>query len=237
MSIYILIHGSWHGGWCWNKVVPLLQEKGHVVIAPDLPGHGNDKTPVPKMTLKAYSDRVCEILDGQSKQVILVGHSMGGVVVTQTAESRPDKIEKLVYLAGFLPRNGQSLLELAKTDTESLVLPNLIIDEANGLHWIREEAVKDVLYHDCSNEDLARAKSLMVKEPLAPVNTPVSTTQGNFGRVHRVYVECLRDRTISPSLQREMYTAVPCRKVISMETSHSPFFSAPEKLAAHLTSL
>jgi len=67
--------------------------------------------------------------------------------------------------------------------------------------------------------------------------TPVAVTQENFGRVPRVYIECLQDRAIPPALQKQMYTATPCRNVLSMDTSHSPFFSAPRALADHLLAL
>jgi hypothetical protein len=81
-----------------------------------------------------------------------------------------------------------------------------------------------------------RAKSLLVPQGAAPLAVPLRTSEERFGRIPRVYIECLRDRAISPSFQKDMYTAVPCRNVISMDTSHSPFFSAPEELVAHLTS-
>ena len=106
MATYVLIHGAWHGGWCWDKIVPLLKKEGHKVEAPDLPGHGRDKTPIPEISLQSYTDRVCRILDTQSEPVILVGHSMGGVVITQAAQHRPEKIKTLVYLSAMLPRNG-----------------------------------------------------------------------------------------------------------------------------------
>lgn len=238
MSTFVLIHGSWHGGWCWDKLKPLLEKEGHRVIAPDLPGHGQDKTPVAEITLQRFVERVCEVLDAQSEPVILVGHSMGGVVITQTAEARPGKIKTLVYLCAFLPRNGESLLQLAQQDTETLILPNLIINEAEGYHAVKEEAIREVFYQDCSDEDVARAKSLLApQEALAPVATPVQTSEANFGRIPRIYIECLRDQTIGPSLQKQMVTATPCQTVLSLESGHSPFFSAPEKLAAHLTAL
>jgi pimeloyl-ACP methyl ester carboxylesterase len=129
MSVYVLIHGAWHGGWCWDKVVPLLEKEGHKVEAPDLPGHGNDKTPIPEISLQAYADRVCEVLDAQSEPVILVGHSMGGGVISQAAEYRPEKVKTLVYLAAFLLRNGESLLQVFMGDTDSLLLPNLVRSE------------------------------------------------------------------------------------------------------------
>jgi pimeloyl-ACP methyl ester carboxylesterase len=237
MSTYVLVHGAWHGAWCWEKVVPLLEKAGHRVEALDLPGHGEDRTPVGEVSLQSYVDRVCETLDAQSEPVVLVGHSMGGIVITQAAEYRPAGIKTLVYLTGFLLRNGETLLDVAQGDAEALVLPNLVMAEDQSHATVRDEAIREVFYGDCSDEDVSRAKSLLVPQAAAPFATPVNTTEENFGRVPRVYIECLRDRAISPSVQRKMYTATPCQKVISMDTSHSPFFSAPEDLVAHLTSL
>lgn len=74
MTTFVLIHGAWHGGWCWDKVVPLLEQAGHVAVAPDLPSHGADRTPVAEVTLDAYVARVCEILDAQPEPVVLLGH-------------------------------------------------------------------------------------------------------------------------------------------------------------------
>ena len=237
MSNYVLIHGAWHGGWCWKKIIPLLEKEGHQVVAPDLPGHGEDKRPIAEITLQAYTDRVCQILDEQSEPVILVGHSMGGVVITQTAEYRPEKIKKLVYLTGFLLQNGEFLLQHAEPDTEALVLPNLIMAEDQSSATVKEEALKEIFYADCSDEDVEFAKSQLVPQAAAPFATPVSTTEENFGRVPRVFISCSRDKAISQSIQQNLYTALPCEKVISLNTSHSPFFSAPEELASHLLSI
>jgi pimeloyl-ACP methyl ester carboxylesterase len=237
MSTYVLIHGAWHGGWCWDKIVPLLENKGHKVEAPDLPGHGSDKTPISEISLQTYTDRVCQILDAQPEPVILVGHSMGGVVITQAAEYRPEKIKKLVYLTACLLQNGEFLLQYGEPDKEALVLPNLIMAEDRSYASVREDALKEAFYGDCSDEDVMRAKSLLVPQAAAPLATPVSTTADNFGRIPRVYIACLRDRAISPSIQEKMYGNLPCEKVIKMHTSHSPFFSAPEELAGHLLSL
>ena len=237
MGTYVLIHGAWHGAWCWKKVIPLVEKEGHKVLAPDLPGHGKDKRPIADITLQAYTDRVCQILDEQSDPVTLVGHSMGGAVITQTAEYRPDKISKLVYVTALLLQNGEFLLQHAEPDTGALVLPNLIMSEDQSYATIKKEALKEVFYADCSDEDVEFAKSRLVPQAAAPFATPVSTTEENFGRVPRVYITCLRDKAISPSIQEKLYKALPCEKVISMDTSHSPFFSAPEELAKHLLSV
>jgi pimeloyl-ACP methyl ester carboxylesterase len=238
MSTYVLVHGAWHGSWCWEKVVPPLKQTGHQVEILDLPGHGQDKTPLGEITLAAYTKRVCETLNAQAEPVILVGHSIGGIVITQVAQERPEKIQRLVYLAAFLVQNGESLFQVAQTDSDSLVLPNLMVNEEQGSLTFKEGApLKDMFYGDCSDEDVARATSLLVPQALAPLATPARITAEHFGRVPRVYIECLRDRAISPSMQKRMYTATPCQTILSMQTSHSPFFSAPQELVRHLTSL
>ncbi len=235
MSTYVLVHGGLHGSSCWKKIITLLEEKGHRVVAPDLPGHGEDKTPISEITLQAYVDRICEVIDAQPEPVILVGHSMGGFVITQTAEYRPDKIKTLVYLTAYLLQNGEApgLID----DPESLVVPNVEMAEDGSYITFKKEAYKDVFASDCSDEDIERAQSHLCPQGTLVNITPVSTTEENFGRVPRIYIECLRDKALSPAVQKRMYTALPCKSVITMDTSHSPFLSKPDELAGHLTSL
>ena len=236
MSSYVLIHGSMHGGWCWDKVVRLLEKRGDRVLAPDLPGHGRDETPASEVTFGSCVERACETLDRLEEPAILVGHSYGGSVITQAAEYRPDKVETLVYLCAYLVPNGQSPRDFLK-NTDTLIYQNLVLGEDQVTWTIREDALKEVFFADCSDADVAQAKALLTPEPLRASAPPLSTTDENFGRIKRVYIECLQDRAIPPTAQRDMYTALPCAKVVSMNTSHSPFLSAPGELVAHLVSL
>src|SRR5262249_28170193 len=108
MSTFVLIHGAGHGGCCCYKIVPMLKKKGNTVVAPDLPSHGRYKTPLSAVSLQAYVDRVCQVLDAQREPVILVGHSMGGAIITQVAEYRPAQIKTLVYITALLLKNGEA---------------------------------------------------------------------------------------------------------------------------------
>ena len=231
MATYVLVHGAWHGAWCWHKVTPLLEAEGHRVDALDLPGHGDDRAPVSEMTLEGNVSRILERVNTAEEPVILVGHSMGGMSVTQAAEHVPDRIARLVYVSAFLPADGQALPDLAAGDH---VQRNLVVNEAEGTMVVAEHALKQAFYGECTDEDTAFAKSRLVPESLAAMMAPVRLTEERAGSVPRVYVECLSDGAIEIGTQRSMQAARPCELVFQIDTDHSPFLSRPQELAAHL---
>jgi len=236
MSTYVLIHGAWHGGWCWHKVVARLQAAGHKVLAPDLAGLGADKTPLADVTLELWNASVRDLLDQQDEPVILVGHSRGGLLISAAAEARPEKVSKLVYLCAIVLRDGEQVFGAVAEDRGSKLGEFLQIDEAAGCVTVADEAIRETFYGGCGDDDVALAKLLLQPEPLAPLNTPVQLSDANYGRVPRVYIECTQDCAISISAQRAMCEHTPC-EVITLETDHSPFFSAPDELTAHLLNL
>jgi pimeloyl-ACP methyl ester carboxylesterase len=237
LSTFVLIHGAWHGAWCWDKVAPLLEQAGHEVVRFDLPGHGEDRTPAAEVTLEGYTGRVVEALDALAEPVVLVGHSLSGTVISQAAERHREKIEKLVYLCALLLPSGKSAIEASQEDGASVILKNAEVEEDRGRILLGEEGMRVALYHDCPEEDFQRARHLISPQPLFPLGTPVEVTDGNFGSVRRTYVRTTQDRAVSPAAQEKMYTDLPCEKVVSMATGHLPFFSAPVELAGHLDSL
>jgi hypothetical protein len=159
------------------------------------------------------------------------------MVITQAAEFVPHRIAILVYLAAFLPRDGQSLQQLAEGDHTTLVRPNMIINKNEGSFVVAEHVRHNAFYGECDYEDAASAGSGHVTESLAVIGTPVRITLQRAGSVRRLYIECLRDRAIGIDKQREMYGASPCERVLTIDTEHRPFLSRPEKLASHLLSL
>jgi pimeloyl-ACP methyl ester carboxylesterase len=237
VATFVLVHGAWHGGWCWQKIVPLLEAEGHRVIALDLPGHGDDSTALSGMTLDANVTRIREAVEAADERVILVGHSMGGIAITRVAEEVPDMIATLVYLAAFLPQDGQSLPELAERMVDSLVASNMQVNEREGTAVIPEELWRDAFYGECDDKDVVFASRHLVRESLAAIGPSVRITPEHAGRVPRVYVECLRDRAITIDAQRAMQGAAGCERVLTIDTDHSPFLSRPRELADHLLSL
>jgi pimeloyl-ACP methyl ester carboxylesterase len=236
MSTFVLVHGSSHGAWCWHKVVTRLEAQGHNAVAFDLPAHGIDTTPYGDVTLDDYVESTIEVIDEQDEPVILVGHSLAGMVITGAAEERPAAIDTLVYLSAFLPRNGASLLEMAEAEAyaESVAGQHMIIDEEQGVVDLPDDILREAFYADCSEEDVVLARSLLRPDPLAPGTDPINTTEEGFGNVRRIYIETIEDKAVPPEFQASMYTDRPCEEVYTLETSHSPFFSAPDRLVEHL---
>jgi pimeloyl-ACP methyl ester carboxylesterase len=227
-----MVHSAFLGGWAWGSVASFLEKEGHKVIVPDLPGHGGDKTPPSEVTLDAYVKTVTDLLDAQRDPVILVGHSLGGIVISQAAENRPDKVKSLVYLCAFLLPSGGSFMKAIEGVRGSMVLDNLVMAEDKTYVTVKEELMHEAFAHDVPDDAFARAK--LVPEPTAPLGAPLSITQEKWGRIPRYYVECLADKAIPPAVQKAMYTSIPVQKVFSMDTSHAPNLSAPQKLAEHL---
>lgn len=234
MADFLLIHGAWHGAWCWEKLIQELERAGHRVQVTNLPGHDGAAVDSAAIHLATYANHVAGLLDDCDAPVILVGHSMGGMVITQAAELRPDRIEALVYLAAFLPRNGESLLAIENANPWSSVPQNLVPDAQGLTGIVRPSQVQRLFYHDCSEEDVRFALERLVPQPLPPLADAVSITAENFGRVLRYYIECTGDQAICIEQQRKMHEATPCAEVFTLNMSHSPFLSAPEELAGIL---
>lgn len=236
MANFILIHGAMHAGWCWERVVPLLARHGHHVSAPDLPGMGETSLPAADVTLEAWSHFTADLLHHQPDKSILVGHSLGGMVISQAAEFAPDRIATLVYLTALLPRNGLSAFNLTRGEDQPDLHARMQLRPSQDGATVSADPsdARRFLYGETPNEWAERAVSRLKPQPLAPLQTSAALSETNFGGVPRVYIECLRDRIIPLSLQRAMHSASPCGTVLAIDTDHSPFYSAPEETAAHL---
>ncbi len=230
MKTFILIHGSWHSAWNWHRVAPLLEKAGHRAIAMDLPGMGRDKTPIREVRMQSTVEKICGLIDSIEGKVILVGHSKNGIMISQAAEYRPEKIEKLIYLAAYLVPDGKTQREYSLQDTEGWLKPYVTMHEETGSHTLNPEIYKEGLYHDCEDHITELAKLLLGHEPFESGVAPLRLSDENYGRIPRYYIECTEDRAVTPYIQRKMYEETPCEKVYRMQTSHSPFFSRPGEL-------
>ena len=234
---FVLVHGSWHGAWSWDKVVPLLRNAGHQVVAPDLPGHGADRTPVDRIRMSTYVQHVIGLLDAQSGPVILVGHSSSGLVVSQVAEERPDRIRTLVFLSAFLVADGEAWRGGQDPGTKVGPVfrmefrPGTKIPLQTRIDVSKPDAVKLAFYNDCDDSDARAAMARLVPEPAAPMGEKLRLSPDRFGRVDKVYLLCSRDNAVSPPMQRNYIAKWPMRKVITLDSGHSPFLSMPARLS------
>lgn len=229
MATYILVHGSWHGAWCWEKVAPLLEQKGHTVYAPDLPGHGQDqdKTPLKQITLQSYVDCITAILEKANEPVILVGHSMAGMIISQVAENWPQRIRELIYVAAFLPQSGECLSDIAKQQPISEQTQGIEAVSADCALYFPMEKMYEFGYNHCDKKQVDALMPLFCIEPLRPYFDKVKLTPERFGKISRVYIHCLDDHAVWHTSQMRMVKATPCY-VYTLDCDHSPFYSMPE---------
>jgi pimeloyl-ACP methyl ester carboxylesterase len=231
----VLVHGSFHGAWCWERLTPLLTAAGHRVVAPDLPGSGADSTPLAQVNLERYVERICAVVDAQAEPPILVAHSMGGIVCAQVAERRPDAIAGLVFVCGLMLGSGETLTSFlgafAHLGVKDLVLENMRVREGGTVADFPEAAAAPVFYNRCTTEDAAWAAAQLRPQATAVYGDAPAFTDEGFGRVRRFYVCGLDDRAVSTVYQRLMVERTPCEQVFDLDTDHSPFLSAPGALA------
>ena len=235
---FLLVHGSFHGGWCWTRLAPLLRAAGHEVLTPDLAGLGADTTPPGEVTLAMWIAQLEALIDTAGAPVILAGHSRGGMLVTALAERRPQAVSAAVWITAMMPRPGESVndaYERAGTGTSLLdqapietVLDGTAIDFGPGAD------LREIFYNRCSDADVAFALARLRPDPLAPNFDPVSLRPADAVGVPRYYVECLADHALPIAVQRNFHSGMGVRQTYQIDCDHSPFFSAPDELSAAL---
>lgn len=226
----ILVHGAFVDGTGWNAVKAALEKLGDKVVVVNLPG----RTAAPlaagqKATLDLYRDTVLAAVNAEAKPVLLVGHSFGGITISNVAEAAPDKIKSLVYVAAFLPQTGQSLNAIAGTDKGSALGPAVRV--RGGLASVAFNSRAAIFCNDCTPETAALIPAQMVDEPIVPMGTPVTLTPEKFGRVDKIYVRTAMDRAVSPALQDKMAASTTVRQMVTLNAGHLPQLSKADELA------
>lgn len=235
MSRLVLVHGAMCNASIWPKsFLAGLTAQGHTVEVFDLPGQGADQTPKESVTLQTYADRTVAQLKSRDEPAVLIGHSMGGVVITQAADdfvAQGGELNQVIYLTAFLPRNGQSLLALAGSPEGEgdSVQANLVVEGEPPMGTLPFAATPTAIFNTTRPEQLAKVKSTsMESQPLAPFADPVSITDDRD--ITRRYIFALEDRAIPLALQRKMASATAVVETAKLATDHMPMYSNPEAL-------
>lgn len=233
MARIVLVHGAFAGAWCWEPALEGMRAAGHEPEPIDLPGAGEDTTPVAEVTLDAYATRICETL-AAGEPAILAGQSMGGMAITQAAARCPERILGLIYIAAFLPAEGQSLGQLVSYPeaADDQVQANLIVEGDPPVGRLTPEGHRVAMLGCCTPEQFTWATERLGAQPVAPFGTPVEVAKDRreaFEALPRGYILCSRDRAIPPAMQRRMIEDRGCDVVIEIETDHWPWVSRTEE--------
>jgi pimeloyl-ACP methyl ester carboxylesterase len=231
MTTFGLVHGGWHGAWCWERLAPFLQQAGHDVVTMDLPSEDGTAT------FDTYADVVCAALPGCDDDVVLVGHSLGGNTVALVAARRP--VRHLVYLCAMVPDIGRSVFDqlgdelemLNPAYHEGLSVP----DEQLRQIWVDLEIARTMFYGDCDEPTTKAAIDRLRPQSAYPALQPCSLAE--FPAVETTYVVCSDDQILRPEWSRQTARDRIGAKLIELPGDHSPFYSRPSVLAEVLLGL
>jgi putative intracellular protease/amidase/predicted alpha/beta hydrolase family esterase len=225
---YVLVHGAWADESAWGFVRNQLAQNANVVVV-NLPAHGLDLTAANQVSLNDYVKTVEKAINAVPDKVTLVGHSMAGIIVSQVAEHLPQKINKVVYVAAYLPRNGEDLLSLSKQDTQSRVGGALEFAPDYSVASIKKEMITPAVCADCPDF----MKEVLVKyhkaEPAKPLGEKVTLT-GKFAAVPKYFIHTSNDAAVGYELQKMMVkNNGTIKQTFTMNTSHLPFVAQPQE--------
>ena len=230
MSVFVLVHGMWHGGWSWKKVTPLLQAAGHVVYTPTLTGLGERvHLPHAGIDLATHIQDVVNVFEYEDlSDVILVGHSFGGSLASVIADKIPHRIAHLVNLDGPLPEDGKSLMVLVSDFWDFFSAHAIVPGDEE-----RIQPIADWTF-GVSGPDLAWLHSKLTPHPVKPLTTPVSLANAAANDIPRTYIHCTEG--LSPDAvaeEEERYSSLGWR-YRTIPTGHDAMITTPDELVGLL---
>jgi pimeloyl-ACP methyl ester carboxylesterase len=227
VSIFALVHGGWHGAWCWDRLTPLLRERGHEVVAPDLPSERTE------LGLEDYADAI-EAELGDAEDVFLVPHSLGGLVGPVVARRRP--LKGLVYLCALVPEPGLSFGEQISTSDHPIltISGGRELDEQGRSHWPDPDATARIMYSDLEPADARWAFERLRPQAQRSQGEPSPEPPAALRVESIVGTE---DRMVSPDWSRRVARERLGVEPIEIPTGHFPMITHPELLADELAKL
>lgn len=235
MTFFALVHGGAHGGWCWEEVVPRLEALGHQCSAPDLPFGEADG-------VSEWADEViASIPPATNQDVVVVGHSLGGIALPVVAARR--SVKRLVFLAAMVPIPGKSLMDVYAAEPDAVTVsgvkealhgepaPELVDpDDADAdadavMPWAR---ARESFYLDLPEEVARRAWRRLRPQGMLPFTEPCPLDA--WPDVPSTYIVMTDDRAVNPQWSRRVATGRLGADLIELPGSHSPFYANPEEL-------
>ena len=224
MTTFALVPGAWHGAWCFAALAAELERRGHGAVAIDLPGEDTSAD------ASAYARVVVDALRDAADDVVLVGHSLGGLTIPVVAALRP--VRRLVFVCGLLPRPGRSFADRPAEGPDVFVpeyAGGIARDELGRSYWTDPDEAVRVLYGDCRRKDALAAVARLRPQAQAPSTEPCPLER--WPEVESVYVLCTEDRIVAPEWSRRAARERLGVEPVELPGSHSPFLSRPAELA------
>lgn len=225
---FVLVHGGFHGGWCFTLLAAELRAEGHEVVSPDLPGHGERQDE--PATLDAYRSSVVEVMEDGD---VVVGHSMGGYVASVAADAADVVPGHLVYLAAGVPVEGQSMAAVHTGDPSGIGRYYRVEQGPHGEQMVftsRDAAVHH-FFHDCDEQTAGWAFEHLTPQPMDPITTPIRMSRFWDLPVPKSFIACLDDRSGFNYYLEEHLGRLGLDTVFPIMSSHSPFLSRPADFA------
>jgi pimeloyl-ACP methyl ester carboxylesterase len=224
MTNFVLVHGGFVGGWYWRETAALLEKDGHRVhVVDQMPSAGRD--PARLGDLREDAETVRQVVAAVGEPVVLVGHSYGGMVITELADH--PAVAHTVYLSAFWPQRGQSLNDMLGEGP----LPSWIVPHDNGTATVTDDlaVAREALCADLDPERAAEELRRLIPQSISSMATPSSAPDRKHSTT---YIICEQDKAIPVAVQAQMATAAD--RVERLPASHQPMASMPDKLAETL---
>ena len=234
---FVLVHPAWFGGWCWQKITPLLRARGYNVHTPTLTGLGERAHLArPEIGLGVHIEDVSNLLKYEDlSDVVLVGNSSAGMVITGVADQLPERIAQVVYLDAFVPQDGQTMLDIMPPDRRPL-MEALVQKEGQGwlvpriapLPW--EKFVPEA-WHITDKADLRWVLPRLRPTPFGHFKEPAHRKNTAAEKLPRTYIRCVQwpNAVFDRYAQEAQKTAGWHYRELA--TSHLPFVTHPRELA------
>ncbi|MBR9909272.1 MAG: alpha/beta hydrolase [Gammaproteobacteria bacterium] len=237
----LLVHGAAHDENCWNELVPQLEKLKLKVHTLTLRGHGANRKNAYRVSMNSYAKDVCNKAQKIGKPCVLVGHSMGGMVITAAAQARPELFKQMIYLSAFAPPKTPTCIalyakKLAKLCPEH-TSPTPKLNLLNGTGNYDADTSIRMLYNQCEGDLQALVKRNICPQPLRPFLSLVRWSDKHLGSIPKDYIECTQDNALPIETQRAMQANMHFNHIETLNSDHSPFTSMPTKLAAVIAKL
>jgi pimeloyl-ACP methyl ester carboxylesterase len=231
-STFVLVHGMSHGAWCWEPIRSRLERRRHRVLAVDLPGHGPRAHAWRRASLEGYADAVAaEMAREGVTDAVLVGHSMGGVVIPKVAERVAARVRRLVFVAAVVLPHGASLLEHQLPPAGRALFRGLAAAGGGVAQYPAAiEHARWMSGHGPGEPAVVDALVRLTPQPLRPWTERIDLRRFYAMRMPSLYVRCLRDQAVVPARAAE-YAARLGVTPIDLDCDHDPMLSAPDALA------